>query len=373
MVGIHLKRADTLRATSQPTPIDERPMLAIWELTQACDLACVHCRACAVAWRDPKELSTDEGKKLLDDIAAMGTPLVIFTGGDPAKRPDLVELVAHAARAGLIVAVTPSGTALFQKPLLEQLKEAGVARIAVSVDGPDAKTHDAFRGVEGSFEHSIRILTDAKQLGIPRQINTTLAPHNIDRLDEMAALAKQLEVVLLGVFVVVPTGRADTRLLVSPERLEVALNQLADLADGAPFDVKTTAAPHFRRILLERRAERDAIGVYRDIDRDGHVRGPRGINDGVGLVFVSHRGEIFPSGFLPLLAGNVREDSIADVYRHSPIFTQLRDAGRLTGKCGACAFKRVCGGSRARAWAVTHDLSASDPTCAYVPRGWQGA
>jgi radical SAM protein len=371
-MGIHLKGADTLRATARPTPIDERPMLAIWELTQACDLACVHCRACAVAWRDPQELSTEEGKKLLDDIAAMGTPLVIFTGGDPAKRPDLVELASHAVRAGLIVAVTPSGTALFQKPLLEQLKAAGIARIAVSVDGPDARTHDGFRRVEGSFDHSIRILTNARELGIPRQINTTLAPHNVDRLGEMTDLARKLEVVLFSVFVVVPTGRADKRLLLSPERLEQALSQLADLADGAPFDVKTTAAPHFRRILLERRAARDAIGVYRDLDRDGHVRGPRGINDGTGLVFVSHRGEIFPSGFLPLFAGNVREDSIADVYRHSPIFTQLRDTSQLTGKCGACAFKHVCGGSRARAWSFGRHLSASDPACPYVPRGWHG-
>lgn len=361
---------DALR--SQPTPFDERPMLAIWELTQACELACVHCRASAVKHRDPLELTTAEGKRLLDDVAAMGTPLVVFTGGDPASRPDLVELVEHGAKAGLIVAVTPSGTELFQRPLLEQLKAAGMARLAVSVDGPDAATHDGFRRVEGSFDHSIRILEEARALGVERQINLTLAPHNVDRLGEMAALAERLGVTLLSVFVVVPTGRADAALMLSAERLERAFEELAGLADGASFDVKTTAAPHFRRVLLERRARLSAVGVSHDVDAEGNVLGPRGINDGTGFVFVSHRGDIFPSGFLPLRAGNVRRDALAEVYRASPIFRQLRDTSQLTGKCGVCPFKRVCGGSRARAWAVGHDLSASDPACAYVPRGWSG-
>lgn len=347
-------------------------MLAIWELTQACALACVHCRACAVKNRDPLELSTNEGRRLLDDIAAMGTPLVVFTGGDPSERPDLVELVEHAHKIGLIVAVTPSGTELFQKPLLQELQAAGMARIAVSVDGPDAETHDAFRRVEGSFANSLRILEDAKALGIERQINFTIAPHNVDRLGEMAALSERLGVVLLSVFVVVPTGRADSTLLLSADRLERAFEELADLADGASFDVKTTAAPHFRRILLERRARIAAVGVSHDVDEDGVVRGPRGINDGAGFVFISHRGDIFPSGFLPLRAGNVRVDSVAEVYRKSPLFVQLRDASQLNGKCGACPFKQVCGGSRARAWAQTNDLSGSDPACSYVPRGWKG-
>ena len=366
-----LARVDSLR--SQPTPFDERPMLAIWELTQACDLACVHCRASAVKERDPRELTTDEGKRLLDDIREMGTPLVVFTGGDPANRPDLVELVGHAAKIGLVVAVTPSGTELFQRPLLERLKAAGMARIAVSVDGPDAKSHDGFRRVEGSFAHSIRILEDAKSLGIERQINFTLAPQNVGCLREIADLASRLEVALLSVFVVVQTGRADAALLLSAERLEVAFEELAALADGASFDVKTTAAPHFRRVLLERRARLAAVGVTHDVDADGNVLGPRGINDGSGFVFVSHRGDIFPSGFLPLHAGNIRTDSLAEVYRSSPIFRQLRDTSRLTGKCGACPFKRVCGGSRARAFSVSHDLSASDPACAFVPRGWDSA
>ncbi len=272
-------------------------MLAIWELTQACELACVHCRASAVKHRDPLELTTVEGKKLLDDVAAMGTPLFVFTGGDPASRPDLVELVRHGAQAGLIVAVTPSGTALFQRPLLEELKAAGMARLAVSVDGPDAATHDGFRRVAGSFEHSIRILEDARDLGVERQINLTLAPHNVDRLGEMAALAERLGVTLLSVFVVVPTGRADAALMLPADRLERAFEELADLSEGASFDVKTTAAPHFRRVLLERRARLSAVGVSHDVDAEGNVLGPRGINDGTGFVFVSHRGDIFPSGF----------------------------------------------------------------------------
>lgn len=359
-----------LRADDRRTPIDHHPLLAIWELTQACDLACVHCRACAVSGRDPRELSTKEGKRLLESIAKMGTPIMILTGGDPAKRPDLVELVAHGAKQGLIMAVTPSGTSLMTKDLLRELRDAGMARLAVSIDGPDAATHDGFRRVEGSFEHSRRILLDARELGIERQVNTSLSPHNVHHLEAMAGLAGDLGVKLWSVFVVVPTGRADEHLLLSASELETALEELATLAERAPFDVKTTAAPHFRRILLERQAKRGAIGVLRDIDEHGAVKGPRGVNDGIGMLFVSHLGEVFPSGFLPLSAGNVRAGSLALMYRESSLFRTLREDAPREGKCGVCPFKRVCGGSRARAYAMDGSVTGSDPLCAYVPRAW---
>jgi len=357
-----------LRRRPAPHPFDERPLLAIWELTQACDLACVHCRACAVRDRDSDELTTEEGKRLLDAVASMGTPLMVLTGGDPAKRPDLVELIAHGARAGLTMAVTPSGTALMTRELLARMRDAGMARIAVSVDGPDAGTHDAFRRVDGSFAHTLRILSDARELGIERQINTTLGHHDLYALAAMARLVADVGAVLWSVFVVVPTGRATPTLLLGANALERALGELACLADEAPFDVKTTAAPHFRRIQLERHAT--SVGVLRDVDAEGHVRGPRGINDGAGLLFVSHRGDVYPSGFLPLRAGNVRTDELAELYRSSPVFMRLRDTSALGGKCGVCPFKLVCGGSRARAYAVTGDPTAADSLCAYVPKGW---
>jgi radical SAM protein len=352
-------------------PFADHPLLAIWELTQACDLACVHCRACAVADRDPRELSTEEGKRLLSSIAAMGTPLMVLTGGDPAKRPDLVDLVEHGARQGLAMNVTPSGTSLVTRDLLRALRDAGMRRLAISVDGPDAATHDAFRRVQGSFAWTRRILEDAEALGIERQVNTTLGAHNLRGLEAMARFVADARAVLWSVFVVVPVGRALSSLLLTADALEEVLVELAAIGQRGWFDVKTTAAPHFRRVQLERHVK-GSIGLLRDVDASGQVRGPRGINDGAGFVFVSHHGDIYPSGFLPLHAGNVRSDDIATVYRESPLFKSLRDESALGGKCGVCPFRRVCGGSRARAYAMTGDPLASDPLCAYVPRGWEG-
>jgi radical SAM protein len=351
----------------QKMPFDDHPFLFIWETTQACDLACVHCRACATPDRHSRELTTEEGKKLLDEVAEMGTPLVVLTGGDPAKRPDLIELVEHGTRAELTMTVTPSGTGLMTRAILRDLRDAGMKRVAVSIDGPNAEVHDAFRKVEGSFAHCMRILEDAEALGIPRQVNTTIGPHNIKALATMADLVKTTRAVLWSVFVVVPTGRATRSLLFTPQVLENALNELAEIARFSYFDVKTTAAPHFRRILLERRSKK-TLGVLRDVDDKGVVRGPRGINDGCGMMFVSHTGDIYPSGFLPLPAGNVRTERVADVYRHDPLFEELRDEDRLGGKCGYCPFRRVCGGSRGRAYAMLGDPLAYDPLCPYEPR-----
>jgi radical SAM protein len=349
---------------------DDHPLLTIWEVTQACDLVCQHCRACATPQRDAGELDTAEGRRLLDAIRGMGTSVVVLTGGDPAKRPDLPSLVAHGASIGLTMTVTPSGTPVMTDALVTELARAGTARLAVSIDGPDAATHDAFRGVEGSFAESLRILHAARACGVPVQINTSVGPHNARALRAMADLAAEVGVALWAVFVVVPTGRAGASLLMRAGDVERLLEELADIAATAPFDVKTTAAPHFRRVTMQRRSPGGASGVLRDVDEGGVVRGPRGITDGVGFLFVSHTGEIFPSGFLPMSAGNVRRDDLATVYREHPLFRGLRDADALGGKCGKCAFRRVCGGSRARAWAMRGDVMAEDPLCAYVPRGY---
>ena len=299
----------------------------------------------------------------------MGTKLMVLTGGDPAKREDLVELVDHGTKAGLTMTVTPSGTPLVTEDLLRRMRDAGLVRLAVSVDGPDPATHDEFRRVKGSFDWSIRILAAAERLGIERQVNTTLGAHNLRALEPMAEMVRGIGAVLWSVFVVVPVGRAMPSLLLGAHTLEKALEDLASIGERGWFDVKTTAAPHFRRIQLERHSKR-TVGLLTDLDGDGHVKGRRGINDGSGFVFISHQGDIFPSGFLPIRAGNVRADDLAQVYRESPVFLELRDDGALKGKCGACAFRRVCGGSRARAYALTGDPLASDPMCAYIPRGW---
>lgn len=342
--------------------MSDHPLLAIWEVTRACDLVCVHCRACAVPQRNPLELTKDEGFALLDRIAEMGTPIVVLTGGDPAKRPDLVDLVEHGTKRGLTMALTPSATPLVTRKLLDLLSNAGLARVAVSVDGADPAAHDAFRGVDGSFAHALRILRDAREAGIERQVNFTLSRRTHGDLDAMVRLATDVGASLLSVFVVVPTGRASRDLSLDPAEIEIALRRLEELSHTVPFSIKTTAAPHYRRIAYQAHAKQSATGIHDDLDR-----GPRGINDGLGFLFVSHVGDVMPSGFLPVTAGNVRREPLAEIYRSSDVFVRLRDTERLGGKCGRCPFKRICGGSRARAFAVTGDMMAEDPGCAYIP------
>jgi len=345
---------------------DEHPFIAIWETTQACDLACQHCRACARPFRDRGELTSYEGFKLLRAFGIAKVPLVVLTGGDPAKRPDLSELVYFGRSEGLNMGLTPSATALVTEELISDLASAGLQRLAISIDGPNAAVHDTFRGTSGSFAHSLRILEAARRHGIRTQVNTTVHAGSIARLGEIATLVSQLESILWSVFFVVPTGRADVRMLPSPEAVEVSLDQIAGIAEQAPFAVKTTAAPHYRRVLAERKTDGGSQVQYGVLGK----RGER-VNDGRGFMFVSHLGEIYPSGFLPVSCGNVRTSSPIDVYRNHPTFRLLRDADALTGKCRACVYRNLCGGSRARAYAMTGSFMAPDPLCAYMPPGYE--
>ena len=345
-------------------PFARAPFIVFWEMTQACDLACAHCRATARPHRSEWELDTEQGEALLDSIAEMGTPIVVLTGGDPAQREDLVRLVRHGTNRGLHMALTPSATPLLTEELIARLQDAGLARIAISLDGTDAATHDGFRGFPGTFEASLKMLRAARAAGLTTQVNTTVTPGNLHQLADFEELLTDLDVQLWAAFFVVPTGRAEAHAMLSAEACEQALEQLADIAERAPFDVKTTAAPHFRRHLIQRKVEKQLVkGVS-----DGIGRARRGVNDGSGVVFVSHVGHVYPSGFLPTHCGHVADPGgIAAIYTEHPTFLRLRDADKLGGKCGICAFRRVCGGSRARAFAVTGDYMAEDPTCAYQP------
>jgi radical SAM protein with 4Fe4S-binding SPASM domain len=334
---------------------EDRPVIAIWETTQACDLACVHCRACAQPARDARELDTARAKALLDRFAAARVPLVVLTGGDPAKRDDLVELVAHGRSLGLSMGLTPSATPLVTRDLVGRLADAQLSRLAISIDGADAAAHDVMRGVAGSFAESLRILAAARGAGIRTQINTTIHADNIGELARMAALVASLDAVLWSVFYVVPTGRAGLSMMPSAEAVEDSLHELCAIAVRAPFAVKTTEAPHYRRVA-QQSGERRLRG-----------RASAAVNDGKGFVFVSHRGEIFPSGFLPVRCGNVCTDDVIEVYRYHPVFRALRDPLALEGRCGACEYREICGGSRSRAYAVTGRMLGSDPLCA-----WQG-
>ena len=353
---------------------NQRPFIAIWEVTQACDLACVHCRASAQPDRHPMELSTEEGMNLIDQIAALKVPVFVLTGGDPIKRPDLFDLIGHARSVGVRVSLTPSATPLLTREMVVRLKDAGLARLAVSMDGATAETHDAFRGLSGSFARTLDAVRWANEIGLPVQINTTFSRRNIGEIDAIVSLMQTLNITLWSVFFLVPTGRGKLNDLLNAVEFEELFAKIYSLSKTAGFDIKTTEAQHYRRFLLQQRVvERQAgTGVdsthHKATDEIG--RAPRGLNDGKGFVFISHTGEVFPSGFLPLAAGNIRQQGLADIYRHSPLFQNLRDTAKLEGKCGACEFKEICGGSRSRAHALTGNPFAEEPCCSYVPRGY---
>ncbi|MFT9487309.1 MAG: TIGR04053 family radical SAM/SPASM domain-containing protein [Tepidibacillus sp.] len=342
----------------------QAPFITIWEVTRACALKCLHCRAEAQYHRDPRELSTTEGKQLIDQIAEMGSPLLVFTGGDPLMREDIFEFMQYAIQKGLRVSMTPSATPKVKKEAMRRSKELGLARWAFSLDGSTAEIHDYFRGTKGSYDLTMKSIQYLMELKMPIQINTTVSRYNINDLENIARKIEQFGTELWSVFFLVPTGRGQIKDMVSPVQHEEVFEWLHQLKSKVPFDIKTTAAPHFRRYEMQQQAEE--VNAPIDKVRD-HIGRAAGINDGKGFVFISHIGEVYPSGFLPLYAGNVRETPLAEIYRHSPVFTSLRDPNQYKGKCGACEYREICGGSRARAYAVTGDYLESDPFCIYQP------
>lgn len=371
---------------------DQAPFLVIWEVTQACDLACAHCRASDAPARDPRELTTDEGYRLLETIRTFGDPLMVFTGGDPLKRPDLFSLVEKSTSLGLRTTVTPSATPLLTSEAIGRFQQLGVARMAVSLDGPNPDSHDGFRRVRGSFDRTLFALEEAKRIGLDTQVNTTVTRQGgtglpartgtggtpvPTRLDEIASIVERVGAKLWSVFFLVTTGRALVSDDLTAEDYEQVFAYLYELSKRSSFDIKTTEAQHYRRYVAQRRkAEGGAAGwvqasrpVPRQAGRLSLLARQAGINDGKGFVFISHRGEIYPSGFLPIPAGNVRRDSLVDIYRHSPLFLELRDSGKLRGKCGLCEYRNLCGGSRSRAFALTGDYMGEELRCVYQPPG----
>jgi radical SAM protein len=356
---------------------DHAPFIVIWEMTRACALACVHCRAEAIPHRDPDELTTEEGHRLIDRVAAFGhpPPILVLTGGDPFRRPDLEPLVAYGTRQGVSVSVTPSGTAAVTEERLRALRDAGLPRLAVSLDGATPAAHDAFRGVRGSHRHTMRILDRARKLGIPLQINTTVCRRTVDELSDLVSQLEAIHPVLWALFFLIPVGRGQTIQALSGEEIEQVLHWAAALAERVPFGVKTTEAPHYVRVVAtRRRAARlaapltdGALDALRGARPDAIGRARRAVTDGNGFVFIDHVGRICPSGFLPIPVGNARTHDLATVYREDPLFRALRDPARLSGRCGRCEYRSHCGGSRARAYAVLGDPLAEDPGCVYQP------
>ena len=458
---------------------DRATFIVIWEVTRACDVKCVHCRAEAITMRHPLELTFKEGCKLIDQIREFGKPLFVITGGDPLKRPDIYELIKYGDKKGLRVALTPSGTQLMQPAVIKRFKDSGLSRLAVSLDGSCKEIHDTFRKVDGSFDWTVESIKEARRCDIPVQINTTVCKHNLKDVHAIAELLGTLDICLWSVFFLVPTGRGLRSDIISARDHEDVFNQLYDLSKTMPYDIQTTAAQHYRRVVVQRRraeiaeliaqgkspdeaarivqlnsmpkaipggnyepggwsrnaatgggplsmdsenkgaplrSTRDDSDVLRaKIERmraggapefviakleaqlhaaegksaDGESapvefltrqdtargdasldigRASKGVNDGNGFVFIDHIGMAYPSGFLPLVVGDVRKLSLVDIYRDSPIMKQLRDYPTLKGKCSWCDFRDVCGGSRSRSFGVTGDYLASEPYCSYFPQ-----
>ena len=348
---------------------DAAPFAIAWEVTRACAYSCVHCRADAQPKRDPRELDTAEGKRLIDMLAGFGThPILVLTGGDPLMRRDLFELARYADERGLRVSLTPTATALPTRERMREASAAGIRRVAFSLDAAIPAVHDRFRGFDGSFTRTPAGMRNATDEDLPIQINTTVCANNVDQLAQLVPLLEASGVVQWSVFFLVPIGRGARLAMLTADEHEATLGWLFDLAGRAPFDVKATAAPQYRRIVRQRSRQDAGSGAgfhFPDgLDRPGHGKG---VNDGRGFMFISHLGEVMPSGFLPLSVGNVREHDPVALYRDSPLFRELRDPSALGGKCGRCEFREVCGGSRARAFAVTGDHLAADPSCPYQP------
>ena len=363
----------------------ERPFIVIWEVTRACQLVCTHCRADAIRTRNPFELTTDEGRRLLDDLASFGTPrpLVVLTGGDPFERPDLPELVAHGTKLGLSMALSPSVTDRLTREVLVELYDAGAKAVSLSLDGASAKTHDSFRGVDGVFDDTMDAARMVRDVGYRLQINTTVTRSTVHELPQILKTVLELGTTLWSVFFLVPTGRGKLLEPLTAAEEEEVLHWLHDVS--ALLAIKATEAPHYRRIAMQRAGVDELDDVFpvgplraqlrhdtADLltgqePRRRHPRAPIDVNSGRGFAFVDHVGMVYPSGFLPVAVGSVRDQRFPEIYRGSGLLQALRNPDAFGGKCGQCEFRTVCGGSRSHAYATTGDPLAEDPSCLYQP------
>lgn len=342
--------------------------LVFWETTAGCNLQCLHCRRLDVAQESLKEdLGTEEALRLVEAIARVGRPILVLSGGEPLLRADIFLVARYAVDQGLVVSLATNGT-LVTPALARKVKEAGIRRASVSIDGADAATHDAFRALPGSFEAALRGLGHLRDAGVEVQINTTIARHNEGQLLALYELAKSVGAVAWHAFMLVPVGCgvaiADEQMLPA-QRYEEILREFCDLSRRGELQLKATCAPHYYRIVRQRAGEGGPAPAR---PREGMAAMTRGCLAGTGVCFVSHKGEVFPCGYLPITAGNVRHQDFAAIWKEAPLFQSLRCEESLKGKCGVCEYRRVCGGCRARAYSATGDYLAEEPYCAYQPR-----
>lgn len=344
------------------------PMLVYWETTLSCGLACRHCRAEANLSPAPDELTTEEGLAFLDRLTTFGQPYphVVFTGGDPLRRADLETLVRAATARGIGASLAPAATPLLTRERLAALRDAGVQTMSLSLDGSTPALHDGFRGIPGTFEATLEAVRIAHEVGLPLQVNTLVTDETLPDLPAVYELMTTLGIIRWSLFFLISVGRGSALREITPGEGEKLNHWLYELSKVSPFAIKTTEATDYRRVAIKRMAAEGLDGAA--ILGTSVGRG-FGVRDGNGIMFVSSNGTVYPSGFLPLAVGNVRADDPVALYRSHPVFTSLRDVRQFKGRCGACEFVEVCGGSRARAYAWTGDHLESDPLCPYVPTG----
>lgn len=330
------------------------PRVIAWESTRACNYACVHCRAQAQKQADPNQLTTQEALNLMDEIAEICKPILIISGGDPLQRADIFTVASYANKLGFRVVMSPSGSNI-TPPVIAKMKESGVKMISLSIDGSTDEIHDSFRQVPGAYDLALRNIKLAKEGGMPFRINTTVTKHNVGDLAAMHRLAVELGAREWDVFMLVPTGRGKVAMEIKPQEYEATLRQVYKLSQDSPIPIKMTCAPQYTRVITQESKGAD------------HSMHGRGCMAGNGFCFVSHVGEVFGCGFLPVAAGSVRQQKFSDIYQKAPLFVSLRDSSSLTGKCGVCGFKSTCGGCRARALSVHKSVLAEEPYCTHKP------
>jgi len=398
----------------QTKPVHQsKPRLIFWELTKGCNLRCIHCRASATELSDPSDLSTEAARDIIDQIAAVSTPILVLSGGEPLYRSDVFQLARYGTDKGLRVALATNGT-LVTKHVARMIVDSGVQRVAISLDGANAVTHDTFRGIPGAFEAAIAGFRNLKNLGMSVQINTTIARHNADQLPQVLELAKSLGADALHTFLLVPVGCGvdiAAEQMVPPEEYERMLNWFYDRSLEGGIEMKATCAPHYFRVVRQRRVAEHrsstaaaAVQATKEAAQNspgisptemampgstGIELKPNGVGKAVGhpgthpsdmnamtkgclagtaVCFISHEGEVFPCGYLPALAGDLRKQPFADIWANSVVFNELRDTNNLKGKCGCCEFRNICMGCRARAYAATGNYLDEEPFCAYQPQ-----
>jgi radical SAM protein with 4Fe4S-binding SPASM domain len=382
---------------------NHKPRLIFWEVTKGCNLRCIHCRATATELSSPLDLPTAKALNLIEQVSQYAKPILVLSGGEPLFRADIFELARFATDRGLRVALATNGT-LVTEEVARKIVDAGVRRVSISLDGANAATHEAFRGIPGAFEAALKGFRNLQALGMSLQINMTIARHNAQQLPEVLELAKSIGADALHTFLLVPVGCGvdiSAEQMVPAEEYEQILNWFYDRSQEGEIELKATCAPHYFRVMRQRRAaerrassassprpDTRAIGPTEitmpgstgvalhphaaKAAAKGHPEGlhatTKGCLAGTGVCFISHQGEVYPCGYLPVLAGDLRHQPFAEIWENSAVFRQLRDPENLKGKCGRCEFRNICMGCRARAFAATGDFLDEEPFCIYEPR-----